>query len=458
MNRDKVLALAAYAFQAVATLGLVFGLGHVLSAAHYGPYSLAVATAQTASVLAFEWIRLAAVRFCSGVEGEEARRRLATIQTAFVCLAALAALVTLGLWAWGPSSDFTLISGLFIALLSAATDLHLVFLRASGSFQRFAGLQCSRAALLFGTTMLMAAWTGSAQGALGGMALGYGLATLNFMRVDAGWWRWRPGRVDGALLGDMARYGLMASAASTLYMQVPLLLRWTGEHRLGAAPFAALSLAMDILQKPMAMVTSAIGGILTPAVIAQFEQSPDARSKPLGRLYEAQIWAVVLMGGGILAFMPELCAWMVKPAWRADVLAFTPAILVTFAAHTLLQTTVSIAGHLLKLGTRLIAHALLELAMVGLALALGTLAWPGHWMTLVAVSATLAMLAGLPLMRRVPSHLPKASLMAVTVCSGLLAQGWWWPTAADWPATVTKGTAALALLVGLVFLRRKLPS
>lgn len=409
MKIDKILAMSAYAVQAFATLGLVFVVSRLLPGGEYGRYSLIVASAQSIAVLAFEWVRLAASRFCANLGNEDSRQRKDTIQAAFMgsalilsVLALLSAISTIL-----PAEEVLL--GWAIALLIGLTDLLLVFLRVQGSFNEFAILQMVRAFTLLTCSIVGAYFGQSAYHALIGLTSGYALSLVVYIVVAPQWWRWRLKNVQMPLFKQMAVYGLSVAAASNIHLQVPLFIRWVGKAFLPADGFAGLSLAMDILQKPFALVTSAVGGVLTPGVIVEFEQGKDPRAPKLKQIYEAQLWCVLLLLGGAVAFLPDLADLVIKPHLRNWVVQFGPPIAMIFAVHTLIQTTISIPGHLLHWGSRLIANAVVELACFGLLMGAALyieVIRPYLWLWLGVVAVVLSLFYALPLVLKVPCRQP----------------------------------------------------
>ena len=409
MNFDKLFALMAYAFQAIATLALVFGVGRLLPANDYGHFSLIVASSQSISIFAFEWIRLAATRFCADVTHDDAKLRKHTVLAAFygagLILTVLAALsVSFGVFTIEEASLV-----LAVALLVGATDLQLVFLRVQGSFASFSKLQSARATILVAMSCLFAWHFGTALFALLGLVVGYGLSLLLFISASPSWWRLEFTQIRWPVLIELGRYGLSAAAASVTAMQVPLLLRWTAKSFLPVESFGGFSLAMDLLQKPFAMVSSAIGGVLTPGVIIEFEQCASGQRPRLKQLYELQFWSTMLLLGSGIALLPEVALILVKPAFRESLLSTGAYVALIFALHTLIHSTISIPGHLLKAGTRLIANAVVELILVGVAvlpcLFFG-LFQPYSWLIGVVLAVLLSCIYALPLVKRVPCIFP----------------------------------------------------
>ncbi len=429
MKLDKFYALAAYAFQALATLSLVFVVSHLLPAKDYGHYSLIVASSQSAAVLAFEWIRLAATRFCANVTDEDSDHKKHTVLVAFGAAALGIAVLAVLTGALSSLTWTEVALGVAIAVMIGATDLQLVFLRVQGSFSKFSMLQTARATLLLLTSALFAWQMQSAAGALAGLALGYVASVALFISQSPGWWSAHPSHARMEIFKDMARYGLSAAAASVTALQVPLLLRWMARTFMPAEAFGGFSLAMDILQKPFALVTSAIGGVLTPAVILEFEKTPTRHRPKLKQLYEVQFGAAMLVFGLALALLPDVAEIVVKPALRDSLVLTGPMVALAFVMHTLIQSTIAIPGHLLKAGGRLIANAVVELGLVALAgipcMALGLMR-PYAWIWLVGAAIFLSGVYALPLLREVPCHMPVASVTVAPIVAALMALNYFW--------------------------------
>lgn len=410
MKLDKFLALSAYAVQAIATLGAVFVVSFFLSGQEYGHYSLVLATAQSVAVLAFEWVRIAASRFCANVNAPDQDARKHTVQGAFVLTLMVVAVVGVGLVAIGWLQPKHALVGGLIATAMGLTDLLLVFLRARGSFNQFAILQMGRAFTLLAGAALGAYWGRTADLALIGMCVGYGISTVAFVLAAPSWWIWNPSRHSWLVFKELARYGVAAAAASNIHLQVPLAVRWVGRSLLSVEAFAGLSLALDILQKPFALVTSAIGGVLNPGVIVEFEsQKKDKESPKLRQIYEIQVLSVLLILGLAIAFLPDVAVLLVPSGSAIWLVQFGPAVGCMCALHAILQSTVAIPGHLLHAGGRLIANAAIELALVGLMVGCALIfeaMRPILWVWLSSIGVVLALIYAAPLLKLVPCRYP----------------------------------------------------
>lgn len=429
MKFDRILAMLAYAYQAIATLGLVFCVGYLLPSSEYGRYSLAVATAQGAAVLTFDWIRQAATRFCVSVDGLDSEARKQTVLVTFVLLSTL--LVGLGILGafFGVASVGELLIGVFVALLVGATDMQLVFLRIQGSFSKFSALQTMRASLLFIFSCLAAWYFGSSVGALAGLAFGYLLSAILFVGAAPGWWIVRPALASKELFREMAKYGLSAAAAAVIALQVPLILRWAAKLSMSADSFAGFSLSMDLLQKPFNLVTTAIAGVLTPSVIQEFDQGEGVTRTQLQRLYEAQLWAVMLVLGGAIALLPDVSEILVKPSLREGFLMTGVSVGLIFAVHTLIQTTVATPGHLLKAGTRLVLNAVVEFILVAIALVpfvISEIGAPFNWLWYVLISVVFSAIYSLPLLNAVRCPFPFTSVFIAPIVAVSISLNYLW--------------------------------
>jgi hypothetical protein len=459
MNRDKLFALGAYGVQAASTLGVVFAVSHLLEPGSYGGYSLVVATSQTAAVLASEWIRLAALRFCSA-NSDDLPNRVATVQCTFVSVCLLLVLLAAGLSAAGRIPAHQAMLGAVVAILLGATDLQLVFLRVRGSFNGFARLQALRAIVLLLAPTLAAWYTRTAEGTLLGLSLGYLVSMALFVRADPSWWRIQPSLFKASFLADMARYGVAAAGASMTHSLVPMGLRWTGQATMSTPTFAGFSLALDLLQKPFALVTSAIGGILSPGVIKEFEEAPDSKRPKLKQLYEVQSWAVIVLLGGSLAFIPEVAHWGVKAALQDSFDLLGPVIAIIFGSHIVVQSILATPGHLLKSGKGLMGNAIVEVALVG-APCLYALAVPSTpptlWLSGVLAGVLMTNVWAIRLTRLAPCERPTLLLTAGPLVLGVLGVFNLWATGADLPMALAKSAAfTLALGAAALLIKRQL--
>ena len=143
----KIVALAAYFYQAAIAFGLLIAVAHLLSPADYAAYSLFISISQFAAIFCFEWIRFACSRFYPGqAPGSEAAERRALViefgACAVICIVAAAASILFAV-----PARIALLGGL-VAIFQGGSDLHLTMLRFRQEFRAFSRLQGSRASIL----------------------------------------------------------------------------------------------------------------------------------------------------------------------------------------------------------------------------------------------------------------------------------------------------------------------
>ena len=77
---------------------------------------------------------------------------------------------------------------------------------------------------------------------------------------------------------EFSRYGMLAAAASVIHLSVPVALRFIVVGGLGAAAptaTAGFSMAIDLLQRPFAVLVAAIHAMNYPEVVVEFEHGSD---------------------------------------------------------------------------------------------------------------------------------------------------------------------------------------
>src|SRR6186713_2467539 len=166
----RLFALVGVVYQSAAAIILIFLLGRVLSPLAYATFSLTLASSQLLSVLMFEWLQLAGVRFLAAASDEDAARLRSSLFGAAL-LSALVLLVIGGLTASiaAPISTSVGFLGLALAVAQGATDLHFMVVRVSHRLGAAAFLLILRATLMVGGATAGAWFYGTADAALLGM-------------------------------------------------------------------------------------------------------------------------------------------------------------------------------------------------------------------------------------------------------------------------------------------------
>ncbi|CAH1648078.1 Oligosaccharide flippase family protein [Hyphomicrobiales bacterium] len=405
----KLVALAAYLYQAVLAFGLLIVLSHLLPPGEYAAYSLFASIAQFGAIAFFEWVRFACSRFYPGPDGASEASERGTITAEFV--ASAVACVVAGLFAtiWG-APLWVGLAGAGAAVLIAAGELHLTMLRFRLAFGLFSRLQGVRASLLAAATVggafISADFAHVVLGILFGNVL-YCLIAFAAARQVLGW----SVRADlGAVRRHLA-YGGVSAGASVAGLLGPLGLKAILVAAFGATPAAGALLALDLLQRPFILIVSSLQAIRYPDLVALYDRSGagDALKQELGRYY-ALLACLTLIGGALLLAVMEWAAGFVVPRdLQGAFLRTAPAFTVMALIRALVQTLLPTPAHLLRRLRAIAGLAALDCVLMcaGAFIAMGLL--PGSDTAIAlgaAAGAGLAMLAGLPLLRLLPFAMP----------------------------------------------------
>lgn len=421
----RLFALAGVVYQSAAAIILIFLLGRILSPLAYATFSLTLASSQLLSVLMFEWLQLAGVRFLAAAGQDDAARLRSSLFGA--ALASAFALLSVGGLAVSIASPIAAsvgFVGLALAVAQGATDLHFMVVRVSHRLGAAAFLLILRATLMVGGATAGAWFHSSAQAALLGM-LGAQIASLIAGQVL------HPHKLPKvactALLADwsgFARYGMLAAGASVLHLSVPVSIRFVVVSVLGvSAPnvTAGFSMAIDLLQRPFAVLVAAIHTVNYPEVVHQYERgSADDARAAVAHLLDFIICATLVMLGGLIGFLPDAGQLFVPAPILTSFLQPSAAAACFYFVHCHLQSTLAIAPHLTKSATRLVVVALCQLLFV-LAVVMPTQAMMGTPTSVligaIVATAIVIVLAAGPMLRF--GAAPRWGLVAASVAGAV---------------------------------------
>lgn len=394
----KIVALAAYFYQAAVAFGLLIAVAHLLSPGDYAAYSLFISISQFSAILCFEWVRFACSRFYPGQgEGSEAREREA-LKREFATCAAICFVGAAASMAFGVPSEVALLGGL-VAILQGASDLHLTMLRFRQEFRAFSRLQGSRATILaIGTLaggMVSPTFVFTVSGLLGGY-VSYSLLAVFLTRHAI-----REGAAfEPALLRKHFVYGSVAAGASVVGTLAPLGLKSILTAMLGTTSAAGALLALDLLQRPFILIVSALQAIQYPDVVAHYDREGETQGlrRRLGEYYSLLSGFTLMTAAAIFALLQPIGHFVVAADMQAGFLAAAPFVtgLAVLRALTLnmLPTPAHLRHRLLSIFLLSVADCIL---LNGGALAVGLFA-PSHggWMMAGGmVGALIALLIGL---------------------------------------------------------------
>ncbi len=333
----KIVALAAYFYQAAVAFGLLIAVAHLLSPADYAAYSLFISISQFAAIFCFEWIRFACSRFYPGqAEGSEAaeRRALAVEFAAcsVICILAAGASILFGV-----PAEIALLGGL-VAIFQGGSDLHLTMLRFRQQFRSFSRLQGSRATILAAGTLAGAAISSGFTFTVAGLLAGYLLYGLLAAVLTRGVVR-ESAAFQPVLVRKHFVCGSVAAGASVVGLLAPLGLKSILTAVLGAGGAAGALLALDLLQRPFVLIVSALQAIQYPDVVAHYDREGEtpALRRRLGDYYSLLTGFTLMTAAGIFALLQPVGYFVVASDMREGFLSAAPFVtgLAVFRALTL---------------------------------------------------------------------------------------------------------------------------
>ncbi|NEI71215.1 hypothetical protein GR212_16680 [Rhizobium lusitanum] len=323
----KIVALAAYFYQAAVAFGLLIAVAHLLTPADYAAYSLFISISQFAAIFCFEWVRFACSRFYPGQgAGSEALERKA-LSVEFAACSAICLIAASASILFSVPTEIAVLGGL-VAIFQGGSDLHLTMLRFRQEFRIFSRLQGSRATILAVGTLAGAAvaptFTCTVIGLMAGY-LAYGLLALfltrNSLREAA--------RFEPPLVRKHFVYGSVAASASVIGLLTPLGLKTILTAVLGAGAAAGALLALDLLQRPFVLIVSALQAIQYPDVVSTYDRegaTPTFR-RQLGEYYSLLTGLTLMTAAGIFALLQPIGQFVIAAGLRDGFLAAAPFVI-----------------------------------------------------------------------------------------------------------------------------------
>ncbi len=354
----KIVALAAYFYQAAVAFGLLIAVAHLLKPADYAAYSLFITISQFAAIFCFEWVRFACSRFYPGsTAGSEALERKA-LSVEFAACAAICLIAASASIFFSVPGDIAVFGGL-VAILQGGSDLHLTMLRFRQEFRVFSRLQGSRATILAVGTLAGAIVAPTFASTVAGLLAGYvtygfwaAFLTRNSLREAASF--------EPVLVRKHFVYGSVAASASVMGMLAPLGLKSILTATLGASGAAGGLLALDLLQRPFVLIVSALQAIQYPDVVAAYDREgpTPAFRKQLGDYYSLLTGLTLMTAAGIFALLQPVGQWVISAGLRTEFLAAAPFVIGLATCRALTSNMLPTPAHLRH---RLLAIFLLAL-------------------------------------------------------------------------------------------------
>lgn len=343
-------SVGAFGYQALAALCLVLAVAHVLSGVEYARFSLTLATAQFVAIGAFEWVRIAATRFYPGPDPAGARLQKASLGAGFAFSALAVGLLSLGA-AFGGISLSMILLGTGVAVGQGLTDLYLTFVRFRGNLSAFARLQSIRATFMVGLGFGGAVVAGSATGALTGIALAHASVVIIALLSDVQLRRTPWHRPSTELVKAQIAYGVPAAGASILHLGTFLCARFLATILAPGDSGGAALFALDILQRPLSLVTTVLHTLIYPKLVTAFDSGGfSGAQRRLRMIYAAEMLAIfgvsLLM---VIAFSINAVVDLLTPEnYRDHILDSAYWAICLFFARAALVNVSTIPLHLAK--------------------------------------------------------------------------------------------------------------
>lgn len=298
-------------------IGLLVAL--FLGPDQFGRFALAMAVGLVVQTIAFEWIRLAAIRFYSERTRLEEPQLRATLDVAFaivsVGLSAVAIMMILGDLTF--SLSHTLLALAFTAALANGLfDYNTALVRARFQDRLYGRLVITKnimaLALTVGGAFVFRSATMTLAGACVSMAGSVVLARTALHDHEA-----RPSLARRALALDYARYSLPIVAANVLYLAIPLINRTIVTAYYGFAETGQFSLAYDIGTRLIAAIGSALDVLLFQiAVRAEETHGRGEAHEQVARNMATVFALLVPAAAGLWFILPSIEALIVPQAFR----------------------------------------------------------------------------------------------------------------------------------------------
>lgn len=266
--RHGLIYASSLTFAGVMSLCTVAVYTRLLSPEQYGRYTLTITAVSLASVLLYEGLRAAILRFLPQYP-PETKGLLSTFF--FTILALCAGIGVLGLavammWRSAGWSGLVL-AGVLMFWVQLFYDATLDIARSQLSPQQYAGMQSIRSVFAFAIGWLLAWWGLGSYAPLLALMAGMLLALILIGRKH-----WQIAGFDGKLLRQMLRYGLPISVVGILNFITSLSDRFILSAYHGEGAVGAYAAVYDLSQKGLILFISVVNTASYPVIVRTYEQ------------------------------------------------------------------------------------------------------------------------------------------------------------------------------------------
>lgn len=412
----QIVALAAYAYQALLALGLLLLVSRFLPAQDFTYYSLFVTISQFGSIVAFEWLRFSCSRFYPGAD-ETAQRSV--ILYSFAVCAVLCLLVGAGIAVSGAAPAWIVLCATLVAVFQGGAELHLTMLRFRQDFRLFSILQVARASILAAGTVAGAVLDPTLAGAVAGALAGY-VAYVVVARLAGGAFVNGLKRPQRGLLMKHLTYGGVSSGASVAGILALLGLKALLTAVVGSQAAAGALLALDLLQRPFILVVSALHAVRYPDLVADYDREPGSPTfrLRLGDYYGLLVGCSLVTAAAILCLLAPAAPWLVKAELRTSFLLAAPIVTILALLRAWIQALLPTPAHLMQRLRPIIGLAIADAVLLNLGSLVGWSLSGGSLTGLLyggAAGGALAAVMGLRLFLSMPFRWRRLTLGSALV-------------------------------------------
>jgi hypothetical protein len=332
----SILMMLSLVLANLANLGIQFVIPRLLVPEEYTRFAMMWASGQLVAALLFEWLRIGVVRYSVNDAGDP-RRLPETLAALYAALLVGASVLAVILLATGRTGSAMFMAGLilFYACAQGAFDGQQANLRARFLNVRFSVTWMVRSVLSFSLTLVVASAFSDGRFALAALSASFLIVSL-FAGLSPRSLRW-PARSSVVFL---MKFGLFAAAAGIISFALPLVARYAMVHYAGGTDSAGAVLAVDIAQKILMALGTAVNLLLLQPVISRVNRDPEEGS----RYMESHLINVVALFSAAMVVLlyanSVMVTYFVPPAFlesysKVSLLAVISIVLVCLKSYGL---------------------------------------------------------------------------------------------------------------------------
>lgn len=272
---------ALFALNALSNLGLALALAWVLPASAFGAFTVYFAAALLLGNLAYDWVRLSAIRFYTPPARSQEPALRATLDFAFCASTglalALALLATLS-GALPQPSPASLLALFAITAANAAFEYWTALCRARFDARRYAVMVVGRSLFTFALVVPVALFSASFVMTFFALAVAI-LPSVLFGAIRLKDEEAPPSLASPALAKRFARYATPMVVAEGCYLLVAVINRTYLARGVSLAETGAYALTFDLAFRALAVTASVGDAVLFPRLVANLHRQGAARTR-----------------------------------------------------------------------------------------------------------------------------------------------------------------------------------